>query len=80
MDRVLEERSRQLILPPVEDSAAESQLPTGGDTEMDTPRPTPARPKQSELKRQRRMERYEQVVALFQSGQVASGDQSRSWS
>src|SRR5215468_3534447 len=36
---------------------------------MDTPRPTPARPKQSELRRQRRLERYQQVVALFNSGQ-----------
>src|SRR5215470_1199969 len=42
---------------------------TGGDAEIDTSSPTPARPKQSELKRQRRLERYEQVVALFQSGQ-----------
>jgi transposase len=68
MERVLEERSRQLILPPLEDPAIESQPPTGGDAGVDTPRPT-ARPTQSELKRQRRLERYEQVMALFQSGQ-----------
>jgi len=69
MERVLEERSRQLILPPVQDSAAESKPPTDGGTGTDTPRTTPTRPTQSELKRQRRLERYEQVVALFQSGQ-----------
>jgi transposase len=68
MERVLEERSRQLILP-VEEPAAESQPPTGGETESNTAPPTPARPTQSELKRQRRLERYEQVVALMKSGQ-----------
>jgi len=68
MERVLEERSRQLILP-VEEPAAKSQPPAGGDAESNTSPPTPARPTQSELKRQRRLERYEQVVALMRSGQ-----------
>jgi transposase len=63
MERVLEERSRQLILPPSEDlstHAAEAPCmaePSAGPT-----------PTKSELRRQRRLERYEQVVALFKSG------------
>ena len=69
MERVLEERSRDLILPPLAEPAAERQPLDGGDPGTETPPPTPARPTQSELKRQRRLERYEQVVALFQSGQ-----------
>jgi transposase len=69
MERVLEERSRQLILPPVQDSKAEPKPAPDRDTGTGTPRPMPARPSQSELKRQRRLERYERVVALFQDGQ-----------
>jgi transposase len=69
MERVLEERSRQLVLPPLEDPAIESQPLTDGDSRIDTSRTTPTRPTQSELKRQRRLERYGQVVALFRSGQ-----------
>jgi transposase len=68
MERVLEERSRELILPPLEEPAPEWQPPDGGDAGTDTP-PPPARPTQSELKRQRRLECYEQVVALLKSGQ-----------
>jgi transposase len=69
MERVLEERSRQLVLPPVEDSAADSQEVTGDDVSTDVPAPVLPRPTQSQLRRQRRLERYEQVVALFNSGQ-----------
>lgn len=68
MERVLEERSRQLILPPVEDTSAASQSAVSSDASTDV---TPAmpRPTQSQLRRQRRLERYEQVVALLKSGQ-----------
>ena len=68
MERVLEERSRQLILPPAEDPAA-SQAAVSGNASTDvTPPPIP-RPTQSQLRRQRHLERYEQVVALLKSGQ-----------
>ena len=70
MERVLEERSRQLILPPVENSAAQAEQPTtGGDLSTDVPVQAIPQPTQSELRRQRRLERYEQVVTLFNSGQ-----------
>ena len=69
MERVLEERSRQLILPPVEDPAAEVPPATVGDLSTDASPPVLPRPTQSQLRRQRRLERYEQVVALFNSGQ-----------
>jgi transposase len=69
MERVLEERSRQLILPPAEDSTTSSQTlasshaGTEGVPPMTMPRPT-----QSQLRRQRRLERYEQVVEMLKSG------------
>jgi transposase len=69
MERVLEERSRQLILPPVEDPAAESQSAASMDAGADIQTPPLPRPTQSQLRRQRRLERYEQVAALFKSGQ-----------
>jgi transposase len=64
MERVLEERSRQLVLPP-EDSRPEAQAVLGGDLSADATLP----PTQSQLRRQRRLERYEQVVSLFNAGQ-----------
>jgi len=68
MERVLEERSRQLVLPPVEGTSATSQSAVSSDASTDV---TPAmpRPTQSQLRRQRRLERYEQVVGLLKSGQ-----------
>lgn len=65
IERVLEERSRDLILPPVDQGAEESQRAstTRVITEAQPPQAT-----QSELRRQRRLERYEQVITLFQSG------------
>jgi transposase len=67
MERVLEERSRQLILPPVEDPVAASQSThAGGSTAA--PEAVPPRPTQSQLCRQRRLERYQQVITLFQAG------------
>ena len=67
MERVLEERSRQLILPPVEDPRLllKRRHDSAG---TDVPAVALPPPTQSQLRRQRRLERYEQVVALFQSG------------
>ncbi len=67
MERVLEERSRKLILPPVNDAAAEAQLAATGEASANIQAPLPG-PTQSELRRQRRLARYEEVVTLFQSG------------
>jgi len=69
MERVLEERSRQLILPPVQDTPAELQPASPGDCNTDVPSPALPRLTQSQLRRQRRLERYEQVVALFNAGE-----------
>lgn len=67
MERVLEERSRQLILPAEEKALVAEATATAGDS--GTPTPPPTRPTQSELRRQRRLERYEQVIAMFNAGQ-----------
>ena len=67
MERVLEERSRKLILPPDDAAAAEPQAAAPGEASANTQAPLPG-PTQSELRRQRRLARYEEVVALFQSG------------
>lgn len=67
MERVLEERSRQLILPPEEKALVAEATATAGDPGTHTPAPT--RPTQSQLRRQRRLERYEQVIAMFNAGQ-----------
>jgi transposase len=67
MERVLEERSRQLVLPPAEDAFTEPVSPSldpGSNAGTTAPRATSA-----QLRRQRRLERYEQVVSMFNSGQ-----------
>jgi hypothetical protein len=67
MERVLEERSRQLVLPPAEDAATDLVLPcrdSESDAAATAPKATPA-----QLRRQRRLDRYEQVVSMFNSGQ-----------
>jgi transposase len=64
MERVLEERSRQLILPPAEDPA-----PAPVTALLEISAPVMPQPTQSQLRRQRRLERYEQVIALFEAGQ-----------
>jgi transposase len=67
VERVLEERSRQLILPPAEDPAPVPNVESpsaDAETSMVAPPQT-----QSQLRRQRRLERYQQVVALFNAGQ-----------
>lgn len=68
MERVLEERSRQLTLPPIEQPAAEPPDESVAEVSQEPPRPAPALT-QSQLRRQRRLERYQQVMALFHSGQ-----------
>ena len=67
MERVLEERSRKLILPPVETPASESQPVEG--MEATALQPLKSRPTESQLRRQRRLDCYEQVIALFKSGE-----------
>jgi transposase len=64
MERVLEERSRQLILPPAEGPAPASDTAPLEPSAAAMPQPT-----QSQLRRQRRLERYEQVIALYEAGQ-----------
>ena len=66
MERVLEERSCKLILPPPGSGATESQPAPVSDASTEAQAPPP-QPTQSQLRRQRRLEHYEQVVALFQS-------------
>jgi transposase len=70
MERVLEERSRQLILPTIEQPPAEPVRAEVADISKEAPPPAPPRLTQSQLRRQRRLERYQQVVALFNSGQT----------
>jgi transposase len=67
MERVLEERSQQLILPPLEKPAA--QAPPEQVDALGQDRPPPPRVSQAQLRRQRRLARYQQVVALSHSGQ-----------
>jgi transposase len=69
MERVLEERSRQLILPAVAEPAAHAPQAKVGALDQDPPPPVPPRVTQAQLRRQHRLERYQQVVALFHSGQ-----------
>jgi len=64
MERVLEERSRQLILPAVDGATAND-----GNASIEVAQASLPQPTQSQMRRQRRLERYEQVVALFRSGQ-----------
>jgi transposase len=68
MERVLEERSRQLILPPLEHSPNDTETADNHDPNIV---PSPAKPSltNAELRRERRLERYEQVVALFKAGE-----------
>jgi transposase len=68
MERVLEERSRQLILPPAEEPAAQAPQAEAAELSQDCPPPVPPQITPAQLRRQRRLERYQQVVALFHSG------------
>jgi len=67
MERVLEERSRELILSPEEETVAAEPTATAQDASMSAP--APMAPTPSQLRRQRRLERYEQVIAMFNAGQ-----------
>jgi transposase len=69
MERVLEERTRQLVLPAVEDPAGISELSQSGDCTKDVAAVSAPPLTQSQLRRERRVELYQQVVALFDSGQ-----------
>jgi transposase len=76
MERVLEERSRQLILPPLEVSVTAPQSlppcdnsPDAGGISEEIPPIPPLPLTQSQLRRQRRLDRYQQVVDLFNAGQ-----------
>jgi transposase len=68
MERVLEERSRELILPPLQD-AVDQPSATRGEVGTDVPELAPAQSTRSQLRRQHRLERYQQVLALYNSGQ-----------
>jgi transposase len=65
MERVLEERSKQLILPPEEEA---TQTPNAPDICTALPGAAEASPSQSQVRRQRRVERYQEVIALFNTG------------
>jgi transposase len=66
MERVLEERSRQLVLPPAEDPAPTSQSESARGVSTDVSEAAP--PTLSQQRRQRRLDRYQQVVTLFHAG------------
>ncbi len=68
MERVLEERSRQLTLPPDQDTATDPRRADCPDPSLVRSAAEPALTT-SQLRRQRRLERYEQVVALFHAGE-----------
>ncbi len=70
VERVLEERSRLLVLPPVEEPrrCVEPASSTGAAVAV----PDAARLNGSQQRRQRRLERYQQVIALFQAGRSQS--------
>jgi transposase len=68
MERVLEAHSRQLIVPPAEEPAAQALQADATELSQDAPPPVPPQVTPAQLRRQRRLERYEQVVALFHCG------------
>ena len=70
LERVMEERSRELILPPAEDAAAASPSEMVASTLIasETSTAVPLHPTPSQQRRQRRLEYYEQVIALSKSG------------
>jgi transposase len=68
MERVLEEHSRQLILPAAQEPTAQAPQANAAELSKDGPPPVPSRVSPSQLRRQWRLERYRQVVALSDSG------------
>jgi transposase len=71
MERVLEERSRLLILPPVQDPEPPQQT-VNKDIGAETSVASAVRLTSSQQRRQRRLERYQQVVALANEGRSQS--------
>jgi transposase len=69
MERVLEEHRRELILPPAEEGAPKAESACRAELGEVLPVAAPPQPKPSQERRQRRLERYEQVVARFQAGE-----------
>ena len=66
MERVLEERSRELVLPPAPaDSSPPSEPPIPNPESADSPTVQQSLPQQ---RRQRRLERYQLVVELYHKG------------
>src|SRR5262249_18511402 len=65
IERVLEERSRELVLPPTPDSSPPSELPAPKPLSPDDPTVQQTLPQQ---RRQRRLERYQLAVELYQKG------------
>ncbi len=72
VERVLEEHSRQLVLSDTKEREPTACFPTDEPVAEAAPRPFT----QSQLRRQRRLDLYEQVVALRQAG-VSKADISR---
>jgi transposase len=66
MERVLEERSRHLVLPPAEDPAPTSQSGSARSVSTDVSEAAP--PTLPQQRRQRRLDRYQQVVTMFHAG------------
>lgn len=69
MERVLEERSRQLVLPPLEEPSVCSPSTEACQESTHIAETASVQPTPSQLRRQRRWERYQKVVELFHAGQ-----------
>jgi transposase len=65
MERVLEERSRELVLPPLEEVPPKPEPEPVCETTSEV---TLIACSRSELRRQRRLDRYNEVIALFAAG------------
>lgn len=65
MERVLEERSRELVLPPVAEVPAPLDPPPICETTSSCP---PISCSRSEMRRQRRLDRYNEVIGLYSAG------------
>lgn len=68
VERVLEEHSRELILPPAEEPASNAELACHSEIYALSPAAAVPSPTPSQERRQRRLERYEQVIAMFEAG------------
>jgi transposase len=68
VERVLEEHSRELTLPPAEEAVRNADIACPAQVDAASPPVTAPPLSPSQERRQRRLERYQQVVALFQAG------------